>query len=132
MVNEAELTINPDDLEWETKKGGGHGGQNMQKNETSVRVRHIPTGISVSCQDERSQDRNKKRALEVLRARLYAKVVQESSDAENRQRKVQVGSGQRGDKIRTYRFQDGRVTDHKTGKKVQLSNILAGELDLLR
>jgi peptide chain release factor 1 len=131
MVGEEEFAIEPLDLDWETKKGGGHGGQNMQKNETAVRLRHIPTGITVCCQDERSQKRNKDRALEVLRARLYAKQLQESSNSENVIRKKQLGSGQRGDKIRTYRFQDNRVVDNKTGKKVQLSDILAGDLDIL-
>jgi len=132
MVSEIEQSIDPADLEWETKKGGGNGGQNMQKNETSVRIRHIPTGITVVCQDERSQHRNKERALEVLRARLYAKILQDSSSEENAIRKAQVGSGQRGDKIRTYRFQDDRVVDHRSGKKARLSDILAGDLDLLR
>lgn len=132
MVGEDELAIDPDDLEWETKKGGGHGGQNMQKNETAVVLRHKPTGLAVSCQDERSLHRNKERALEVLRARLYAKRLKESSDAENKQRKAQVGSGQRGDKVRTYRFQDDRVVDHRVGRKIRLADVLAGDLDALR
>jgi len=132
MVGEAEFAISESDIKWETKRSGGHGGQNAQKNETAVVIRHIPTGISVSCQDERSQKRNKERALEVLRARLYALMIQESSDVENRQRKSQVGSGQRGDKIRTYRFQDDRVVDHRTGKKVRLADVLSGDLDILR
>lgn len=132
MVDEVELSIDPSDLEWETKRSGGHGGQHAQKNETSVRVRHVPTGIEASCEDERSQDRNKRRALEVLRARLYAKAMKESSDAENAARKAQVGSGQRGDKVRTYRFQDDRVVDHRVGKKVRLADVLDGDLDALR
>jgi len=132
MVGETELSIDPADLEWETKRSGGHGGQNAQKNETSVRVRHLPTGIEASCEDERLQDRNKKRALEVLRARLYAKAMGESMDAENAVRKAQVGSGERGDKVRTYRFQDDRVVDHRAGKKIRLTEVLAGNLDALR
>lgn len=132
MVGEAEQSVDPDDLEWETKKGGGHGGQNMQKNETAVVLRHKPTGLVVCCQDERSQHRNKARALEVLRARLYAKQLKESSDTENRQRKAQVGSGQRGDKVRTYRFQDDRVVDHRVGRKIRLADVLDGDLDALR
>ena len=132
MVGEDELGIDESELAWETKKGGGHGGQNMQKNETAVVLRHLPTGLVVCCQDERSQHRNKARALEVLRARLYAKRVKESSDAENAQRKAQLGSGQRGDKVRTYRFQDDRVVDHRIGRKVRLTDVLAGDLDALR
>jgi peptide chain release factor 1 len=132
MVGKSELAIEADDLEWETKRGSGPGGQNHQKNETAVVLRHKPTGLVVCCQDERSQHRNKARALEVLRARLYAKLLGESSDAENRQRKAQVGSGQRGDKIRTYRFQDDRVVDNRSGKKVRLADVLAGDLDALR
>jgi peptide chain release factor 1 len=132
MVGETELSVDDNDLKWETKKGGGHGGQNMQKNETAVVLRHIPSGLVVCCQDERSQDRNKRRALEVLRARLYAKVMRESSDAENAVRKNQVGSGERGDKVRTYRFQDDRVVDHRVGKKIRLAEVLAGNLDALR
>lgn len=117
---------------WETKRSGGHGGQNAQKNETSVRVKHIPTGITVSCENERSQKQNKESALKVLRARIYAKNLEQSLDEENKARKAQVGLGQRGDKVRTYRFQDYRVIDHRTNKKIELSQILNGNLDLLK
>lgn len=132
MVSEEELAIPDSDLDWETTRGSGAGGQNRQKNETAVRVRHVPTGTVAYCCDERSQHRNKARALEVLRARLYAKNIQESQDAENAARKAQLGSGQRGDKVRTYRFQDDRVVDHRVGKKVRLADVLAGDLDALR
>jgi len=132
MVSEEELSIPESDLEWETTKGSGPGGQNRQKNETAVRVRHLPTGIMAYCADERSQHRNKTKALEVLRARLYAKNMRESQDTENAVRKAQLGSGQRGDKVRTYRFQDDRVVDHRVGKKIRLADVLAGDLDALR
>jgi len=132
MVGEEELAILESDLDWETTKGSGAGGQNRQKNETAVRVRHIPTGTVAYCCDERSQHRNKAKALEVLRARLYAKMMRESQDIENAARKTQVGSGQRGDKVRTYRFQDDRVVDHRIGKKIRLADVLDGDLDALR
>lgn len=132
MVGEEELSIPESDLDWETTKGSGAGGQNRQKNETAVRVRHVPTGTVAYCCDERSQHRNKAKALEVLRARLYARMLRESQDTENAARKAQVGSGQRGDKVRTYRFQDDRVVDHRVGKKIRLSEVLAGDLDALR
>jgi peptide chain release factor 1 len=132
MVGEDEFEICESDLEWETTKGSGPGGQNRQKNETAVRVRHIPTGVVAYCADERSQHRNKSKALAVLRARLYARKMQESLDVENAARKAQVGSGQRGDKIRTYRFQDDIVTNHLNGRKARLTDVLSGNIDTLK
>jgi peptide chain release factor 1 len=123
--------IDPADLRWEAKRGSGAGGQHRNVTESAVRVVHVPTGLAAECQDERSQHRNRKQAMEILEARLAARHEQEMSEKENSQRKNQVGSGMRGDKIRTYRFQDDRAVDHRTGKKVRLSEVLAGNLDLL-
>jgi peptide chain release factor 1 len=97
-----------------------------------VRITHKPSGLVVVCCDEKSQKRNKDQALEVLRTRLYAKNLQKSLDKENNERRQQIGLGQRSEKTRTYRFQDDIVVDHKTGKKVNLSLIIAGNIDILR
>jgi peptide chain release factor 1 len=132
VVPEVEFKINENDLKWITTTARGHGGQNVNKLETAVRLEHVPSGMVVNCQDERKQGQNKKRALEVLRTKLYAKSMQESLDKENSSRKAQIGSGQRGDKIRTLRYQDGKVTNHMNGKKVNLTEVLNGNLDILR
>lgn len=129
MVGKQELRIDECDLTWETKRGSGAGGQHKNVTDSAVRLVHKPTKIEVNCQDERSQHRNKARALEILRARLHAEAQRARYERESRLRKRQVGSGQRGDKIRTYRFQDGRAVDHRTGKKVNLSEVLSGNLD---
>lgn len=120
------------DLEWSTFKSSGPGGQNVNKLETAVRVKHKPSGIVVCCQSERSQKRNKDQAFKLLCSKIYANDVKKSLDKSNAARRSQIGSGQRGDKIRTYRFQDNLVVEHKTGKKTALSEIVAGNLDVLR
>jgi len=130
MVSGREFRIDEKDLLWETKRGSSAGGQHQNVTDSAVRLVHLPTKTAVNCQDERSQHRNRKRALEILRARLYAAHEKEASEKENRVRRKQIGSGERGDKIRTYRFQDGRAVDHRTGKKVRLDDVLAGGLDL--
>jgi peptide chain release factor 1 len=132
MVKNTECEIQKNDLTWDTFCAPGPGGQHRNKVETAVRLTHIPSKISVVCCDEKSQKRNKDKALEVLRARLHAKNIKESAEKENLERKKQIGSGQRGDKIRTLRYQDDIVVDHTSGKKVRLSEILSGNLDILR
>jgi peptide chain release factor 1 len=132
MIDDVDLKINQSDLEWEFYIGSGPGGQHKQKNETAVRLKHLPSGIVVNCQDSRHRHRNQERALEILRAKLGNKIKCEQAEKENKDRKKQIGSGMRGDKVRTYRFQDDRAIDHRTGKKVKLSKVLNGDLSIFK
>ena len=129
-VDEIEVEINPGDLEWQYTLSQGAGGQNVQKNQTAVRLTHKPTGFVVGCQDERSQLQNKEKALRMLRARLYNLKVAEMNQDAYAQRKAQVASGDRSDKIRTYNFQQNRVTDHRIGLTLvnRLEDILDGNI----
>ncbi len=131
-AEEVEVEIKPEDLRIETFRSSGPGGQHMQKNETAVRITHLPTGIVVTCQEERSQHRNKELALRVLRAKLR-ELEEQKKEAELREkRRRQIGSGERSEKIRTYNFPQNRVTDHRINLTVyRLEDILEGELDLI-
>ena len=129
-VDEIELNINPDDLKMEFFHSRGAGGQNVNKVATAVRITHLPTGIVASCQDDRSQIRNRVKAMEVLRARLLALEQHKQSESIDKERQMQVGSGQRAEKIRTYNFPQNRVTDHRINLSFHnLQQILDGELD---
>jgi len=129
-AEEIELNINPDDLKMEFFHSRGAGGQNVNKVTTAVRITHLPTGIMASCQDERSQIRNRMKAMAVLRARLLDMEQQKQSESIDRERRMQVGSGQRAEKIRTYNFPQNRVTDHRINLSFHnLQQILDGELD---
>ncbi len=131
-VDEIELSINPDDLKMEFFHSRGAGGQNVNKVTTAVRITHIPTGIVASCQDDRSQARNRTKAMEVLRARLLSLEQQKQSESIDKERQMQVGGGQRAEKIRTYNFPQNRVTDHRINLSFHnLQQILDGELDEL-
>lgn len=123
---EQALVIPPNDLEWSTCRAGGHGGQHLQKTESAVQVKHVPTGLLVRCENERSQHQNKALALAVLRARLWERQRAAAHATRADQRRQQVGSGMRGDKRRTIRVQDGQVTDHVSGKRWRLSEYLNG------
>jgi len=129
-VDDVEIEINPADLEMEVYTSSGPGGQHMQKNATAVRIHHRPSGLIVSCENQRSQTQNRLRAMAVLRARLY-EMEQEKVAAEvDEARRSQVGSGQRSEKIRTYNFPQNRVTDHRVGLSVySLDRVLDGDLD---
>lgn len=127
----AAISISPKDLRWDYFRSGGKGGQHQNKTETGCRVTHVPTGLSCE-RRERSRKNNVKLALEELVARLQAREDEAASGAEASLRRLQVGSGQRGDKIRTYALQRGTVTDHLTGKIARASDVLSGNLDLLR
>jgi len=129
-AEEIELNINPDDLKMEFFHSRGAGGQNVNKVTTAVRITHLPTGVMASCQDERSQVRNRMKAMAVLRARLLDLEQRKQSESMDKERRMQVGSGQRAEKIRTYNFPQNRVTDHRISSSFHnLQQILDGELD---
>ncbi len=129
-VDDVEIDINPADLKIDTFRSSGAGGQHINKTSSAIRVTHLPTGLVVECQDERSQHKNKDKALKVLRSRLYdiEKAKQDAEVAEAR--KSQVGTGDRSERIRTYNYPQGRLTDHRIGLTLyRLEQILNGDLD---
>ncbi|MBQ8683192.1 MAG: peptide chain release factor 1 [Clostridia bacterium] len=129
-AEEVELDINPTDLQIDTFRASGAGGQHINKTESAIRITHLPTGTVVECQDERSQFKNKDKAMRVLRARLLEKKQQEQQSAIAADRKSQVGTGDRSERIRTYNFPQGRVTDHRIGLTLyKIDTILDGDLD---
>ena len=131
-AEDVEVAIGENDLRVDIFHASGHGGQNVQKVATAVRITHLPTGLVVSCQDERSQLKNRTKAMAVLRARLLALKEREQHEEISQARRAQVGTGERSEKIRTYNFPQDRVTDHRIGLTVHnLPDILDGELDAL-
>ena len=125
-----ELNIDPSDLKIDTFRASGHGGQHVNRTDSAVRITHLPTGITVSCQDERSQIKNRDKAMRVLKARLLDKIQREEESKISRQRRIQIGSGERSEKIRTYNFPERRVTEHRINLTLyRLEDILEGNLD---
>ena len=129
-AEEVEVEIDPGDLQIDTYRSGGAGGQHVNKTESAIRITHLPTGLVVECQDERSQHKNRDRAMKILRTKLY-EMQQQALDKERAsERRSQVGSGDRSERVRTYNYPQGRVTDHRIGLTLhRLDAVLDGDLD---
>ena len=128
-AEEVDVQINSEDLQIDIYHASGHGGQNVQKVATAVRIRHIPSGLVTTCQDERSQHKNKEKALSVLRSRLLASELEKQQKEITDNRRSQVGSGDRSERVRTYNFPQGRITDHRIGlTSYNLDQVLDGDL----
>lgn len=131
-AEEVDVHVDPQDLRIDTYRSSGAGGQHVNKTESAVRITHIPTGIVVSCQDEKSQHKNKAKAMRVLRSRLLQKYQEDQAEEIASQRRLQVGTGDRSERIRTYNFPQGRVTDHRINLTLhKLPQVLEGNIDEL-
>ena len=129
-AEEVELNIDQNELKVDVYRSSGPGGQSVNTTDSAVRITHLPTGLVVTCQDEKSQHKNKAKAMKVLRSRLFDQMVREQNEARSQNRRAQVGSGDRSERIRTYNFPQGRVTDHRIGLTLyKLEVILQGDVD---
>lgn len=129
-AEEVDVRIDPCDLRIDVYRASGHGGQYINKTDSAVRITHLPTGLVVTCQDEKSQLKNKEKAMRVLRARLYEQLQGEKDEAYAADRRAQVGTGDRSERIRTYNFNEGRVTDHRLGRTIYtIDAFVDGDMD---
>ncbi|MBU2043613.1 MAG: peptide chain release factor 1, partial [Candidatus Omnitrophica bacterium] len=127
---EVELKINPEDLKIDTYRSSGAGGQHVNVTDSAVRITHLPSGVVVACQDERSQIKNRAKALRIIKARIMEKMLRDEADKMTQNRRIQVGTGERSEKIRTYNFPERRVTDHRINFTLyRLEEVLEGDLD---
>lgn len=129
-VDEVEFVLDPGDLKIDTFRSSGAGGQHVNKTESAIRITHLPTGTVVECQDQRSQHKNRDRAMQILRSRLYEQKLEEQHNAVAGERRSQVGTGMRNERIRTYNFPQGRLTDHRIGLTIyKLDQVMNGEIE---
>ena len=129
-AEDVEVKIDPSEIKVDVYRSQGPGGQSVNTTDSAVRITHLPTGVVVTCQDEKSQHKNKAKALKVLRSRLFDTMVREQNEQRSEQRKNQVGSGDRSERIRTYNYQQGRVSDHRIGLTLyKLESILQGDIN---
>ena len=131
-AEEVDVEIDPEDLRIDTYRASGHGGQYINRTDSAVRITHLPTGVVVTCQDEKSQLKNKEKAMRVLRSRLYERALEEKQSQEAEDRRSQVGTGDRSERIRTYNFNEGRVTDHRLGLSIYtIDSFVDGDIDCI-